>query len=77
MEQRCCDRHSLPAQHGQCGLATVAQPRSLPSPTAWLQVHSKIRANPVLPKKDRKKPATSKRWKTPKLTCVPLWDAGS
>lgn len=32
------------------------------------QVHSKIRENPILPKKDRKKPADAKRWNEPKLS---------
>jgi large subunit ribosomal protein L5e len=32
----------------------------------YKEVHEKIRANPVLPKKERSKPADAKRWKTPK-----------
>jgi large subunit ribosomal protein L5e len=31
-------------------------------------VHEAIRANPVVPKKERKKPAVAKKWHTPKLT---------
>ncbi|CAG9464517.1 unnamed protein product [Pedinophyceae sp. YPF-701] len=31
-------------------------------------VHEKIRENPIIPKKARKKPAQKKKWKTPKLT---------
>jgi hypothetical protein len=32
------------------------------------QVHAAIRANPVPAKKERKKPAESKKWQQPKLT---------
>uniref|UniRef100_A0A7S0S127 Large ribosomal subunit protein uL18 C-terminal eukaryotes domain-containing protein n=1 Tax=Chlamydomonas leiostraca TaxID=1034604 RepID=A0A7S0S127_9CHLO len=34
----------------------------------YKEVHSKIRANPTLKKKDRKNPGDGKRWKTPKST---------
>jgi len=34
----------------------------------YKEVHAKIRANPVLAKKPRNKPADAKRWKEPKIT---------
>ena len=34
----------------------------------YLQVHQKIRAEPVIPKKERKVPAEKKRWHLPKST---------